>query len=270
MPTWCSTPARRRGRAAASRPPRARLPRCSCASEAGDHAVGGANVLDLQHRPLAGLVRPSSGLATMPSRPAPSKRSQPLLGDRAVARRRRQVERRARIGEQPLEGAAALIWARSSRLAPASASRSKATNDAGVARASLATRDAAGCRRCCSASKSRPSARRRRSRRRHAAGGSARRAPRAARGNSGRAGAGRGSGSPRRRRRSGRRARESRPTSARTGNRRRPEWPSTDLGEHRLDRARRCERHGRRSQSMSAPSRRRPLSSRAANTSSRS
>ena len=44
--------------------------------EPGDDAVGGAGVLDLDHRALAGLVRtPSSGLAITPSRPAPSNRA---------------------------------------------------------------------------------------------------------------------------------------------------------------------------------------------------
>ena len=44
-------------------------------AEAGDHAVGGARVLDLEHRALARLVGAlDSGLAITPSRPAPSKR----------------------------------------------------------------------------------------------------------------------------------------------------------------------------------------------------
>ena len=39
---------------------------------------------------------------------------------------------------------------------PSAASRSKATNEAGVSFASFATREAAGCSRSCSASKSSP------------------------------------------------------------------------------------------------------------------
>ena len=42
---------------------------------AGDHAVGGALVLDLEHDALVRLVRAVSGLATTPSSPAPSNSS---------------------------------------------------------------------------------------------------------------------------------------------------------------------------------------------------
>ena len=44
-------------------------------AEAGDDAVGGARVLDLEHRALARLIGASAGLAMTPSSPAPSKRA---------------------------------------------------------------------------------------------------------------------------------------------------------------------------------------------------
>ena len=100
-------------------------------AEPGDDAVGGALVLDLEHRPLAGLVGPSSRLATTPSRPAPSNRSNQSA---AVARSRvagvrwtggcappRTASRRARRSP----------CGTSRRSSSPSASRSQATNDAG-------------------------------------------------------------------------------------------------------------------------------------------
>ena len=106
---------------------------------------------------LPGWYVPSSGLAITPSRPAPSKRASHSAASAAIARHRRQVDRRLDVREQPLRAARGARAAASSRRSrPSTASRSNATNDAGVSFASFATRDAAGCSRSCSASKSSP------------------------------------------------------------------------------------------------------------------
>ena len=92
-----------------------------------------------------------------PSSPAPSNcRSQSSARSRCACHRR-EIERRLR----GLRACASSIARRSPcgsamTFLPFTASRSKATNDAGDSFASLAILDAAGCRRSCSASKSRP------------------------------------------------------------------------------------------------------------------
>ena len=142
-------------RAAASRrrPCRVLVP-----AEAGHDAVGGAHVLDLQHRALAGLV----GASTRASRSRRRARrlrtaASQSLGLGAIARHRRQVQRRLRARR------AAARAARAARPAavPSSTRRRRRAgrrrrSDAGVSFASFATRDAAGWSRSCSASKSSP------------------------------------------------------------------------------------------------------------------
>ena len=76
-------------------------------AEAGDDAVGGARVLDLEHRALAGLYGPSTGFAITPSRPAPSKRDSHSAAIVLIARHRREMNRRRGIREQRFERAAA-------------------------------------------------------------------------------------------------------------------------------------------------------------------
>ncbi len=73
-------------------------------AEAGDHAIGGARVLDLEHRRACRAdTSPSSGFAITPSRPAPSKRCSHSAATRAIARHRRQVDRRRDVREQLFE-----------------------------------------------------------------------------------------------------------------------------------------------------------------------
>src|SRR5262249_5268210 len=71
--------------------------------EPRDDAVGRAPVLDLDHRPLArfvGLVEP---LGHDPIQTGALEPAEPVLRERAVLRRRREMERRPDAGELPLE-----------------------------------------------------------------------------------------------------------------------------------------------------------------------
>ena len=152
-PTWCSTPA-------SSYRPSSREPTASWVSRyqrkpaTTQSAVRECLILYMARLP--GWYGADSGLAITPSRPAPSKRCSQSC---ATAR--------SRVTGVRCTGGAMLASSRSSRMRrsdcgssiverPPAASRSKATKDAGVDCASLATREAAGCSRCCSASKSRP------------------------------------------------------------------------------------------------------------------
>ena len=82
-------------------------------AEAGDDAVGRARVLDLDHRALARLrtCRPA-GFAITPSRPAPSNRASHSRATAAIARHRRQVDRRLDARERALEPRAPLALRR--------------------------------------------------------------------------------------------------------------------------------------------------------------
>ena len=86
-------PRRRRGRAAASRRCPAPL-LCQRKPATTQSAVRACLTLIIARLP--GWYVPSAGFAITPSRPAPSKRSQPLGRDRAIARHRREVDRRRR------------------------------------------------------------------------------------------------------------------------------------------------------------------------------
>jgi hypothetical protein len=57
-----------------------------------------------------------SGLATTPSRPAPFEARQPLARLAAIPRHRREMDRRLRPGEQPLEARAAIALRRVSQV----------------------------------------------------------------------------------------------------------------------------------------------------------
>src|SRR5262245_14634586 len=70
--------------------------------EAGDRAVGGALVLDLEHRALAGLVRPLEPLRDHAVEAGALEPVEPAGGERAVGRGRRQVDRRRRAVQQRL------------------------------------------------------------------------------------------------------------------------------------------------------------------------
>ena len=154
-PTWCSAPAcvvEAEQQRADQRPGPFLCQRKPATTQS---AVRACLILIIARLP--GWYRPSRGLAITPSRPAPSKRA-----SQSTASSRSRV-----IGVRWIGGAdAARAGARGARAvrltaccrrsSPSAASRSKATNDAGVSFASFATRDAAGCRRSCSASKSRP------------------------------------------------------------------------------------------------------------------
>ena len=77
-------------------------------AEAGDDAVGGARVLDLDHRALARLIGERVGLGHDAVEPGALEALEPVGGDRAVARRRREVDRRLDAGEGLLEARAPL------------------------------------------------------------------------------------------------------------------------------------------------------------------
>ena len=151
-PTCWRCPARQRGRAAASRPrPLAVL----VPAKAGDDAIAVALVLHLQHHALVRLRRcHDSSFAITPSRPAPSKRR-----NQSAARVRSRV-----AGVRCSGGAAREHRLQSSRAARRTArcedrdrrrtaGRRTPPTPASAATASF-TRDAAGWRRSCSASKS--------------------------------------------------------------------------------------------------------------------
>jgi hypothetical protein len=113
-------------------------------AEAGDDAVGGASVLDLQHRPLARLVRRVERLGDDAVEAGALELAQPRGGDLAVARRRRQVERRRRVREQRLESGAALVLRPLGEALAGRGEEVEGDERRRVATASLATRDAAG------------------------------------------------------------------------------------------------------------------------------
>ena len=76
-------------------------------AEAGHHAVGGADVLDLRHRSLAGLVGRIGALRDHPVQPRALEDIEPSAGDRRVGRGRREMHRFGRIAGQLLEPSAA-------------------------------------------------------------------------------------------------------------------------------------------------------------------
>src|SRR4051812_38814506 len=84
-------------------------------AEAGNGAVRRALVLDLDHRPLARLVRPIEPLCDDAVEPGALEPVEPVDGSGAVGRRRCQVDRRVELArELPLEeGAALSLWRRS-------------------------------------------------------------------------------------------------------------------------------------------------------------
>ena len=120
-------------------------------AEPRHHAVRGAHVLDLDHRALARLVERLLVLGDHAVEAGALEAMEPVLRDAAIAGARGEVDAPGRAGQRLLQlrrGAAA--WGRPRRSSSPRASRSKATNEAGIAVASLTTRDAAGCRRNCS------------------------------------------------------------------------------------------------------------------------
>ena len=134
-----------------------RVARVLVPAKAGDDAVRGSHVLDLQHRALSRQVRRVHRLDDDAVQPRAFELPQPVL---APGRAARVIGVRYSGGFAP--ASATSSSARRSpcgiamTLLPSTARRSKATNDAGDSFASLAILDAAGCRRSCSASKSRP------------------------------------------------------------------------------------------------------------------
>ena len=189
-------------------------------AETGDHAVGRSRVLDLEHGALARLVGQVRRLGDHAVETGALERFSHSAAVRSLAGHGCQVERRARTSAAGARGSGVPPAAPPSGRGRPAASRSNATNDAGVSSASIATRDAAGCSRICSASKSSPRGGRDHDLAvDHAPSGSRRAAPRAAPGSSGRAAA-RSRLWMKRPIAPGRQSRESRPTSARRGSRR--------------------------------------------------
>jgi hypothetical protein len=78
-------------------------------AEAGDDAVGRALVLDLEHRPLAGLVGRVESFRDDAVEPGALEPVEPVGGRRAVAGRRRQVDRRLDAEERLLQPRAPLV-----------------------------------------------------------------------------------------------------------------------------------------------------------------
>src|SRR5262245_53826573 len=76
-------------------------------SESGDNAIGGARVLDLEHRTRAGHVRLRVRLGNDAIEAGTFKTFEPLRGNLAIACHRRQVDRRLHLREETLEFAAA-------------------------------------------------------------------------------------------------------------------------------------------------------------------
>src|ERR1700693_6300925 len=72
-------------------------------AEPGDDAIGGALVLDLEHRPLPGLVRRIEPLRDDPVESGALETLEPIGRGRAVPRGRRQVDRRLGVAEDGLE-----------------------------------------------------------------------------------------------------------------------------------------------------------------------
>ena len=156
-PTWCSVPvvvveAEQERADHRARP-------VLVPAEAGDDAVGRARVLDLDHRALAGAVRRVETLGHHAVETGALEAAEPVLGERAIARRGREVDRRRRARRAPARAAAAAARAapRAGPRRPARAGPRRRTRPASRAASSF-TRDAAGWMRSSSASKSRPPA----------------------------------------------------------------------------------------------------------------
>ena len=115
-------------------------------AEPGHHAVGGALVLDLDQRPLVGLVRVVEPLGDDAVEAGPLERREPFGRHGAVGARRRHEDRcgcarRAAASSTRTSSARRSRNGRPSHDSSPSASRSKATNDAGVSAARRVTRD---------------------------------------------------------------------------------------------------------------------------------
>ena len=126
-------------------------------AEARDDAVRGARVLDLHHRALARQVgEVASAWPSTPSSPAPSKRwNQSCATARSRVAGVTCTRRLRAVASAASSRCAALRLRQRAQSSSPTASRSHATNDAGVSAASIFTRDAAGWMRSSSASKSR-------------------------------------------------------------------------------------------------------------------
>ena len=74
-------------------------------AKAGDDAVGRARVLDLDHRALAGRYGDVEALRHDAVEPGALEAAEPVLGERAIARRRREVDRRRGAGRAPSRAA---------------------------------------------------------------------------------------------------------------------------------------------------------------------
>ena len=151
-PTWCSTPSSSYRPHSSEPTP---LPSLWMRKPAHTQsAVRSCLTFSILRSP--GRYGSSSGLATTPSKPAPSKRE-----NQSAAVSRSRVAGVTWIGgvASPSTDSRRARRSRngcSHNDSSPSASRSNATYDAGISSASLLTREAAGCWRCCNASKSRP------------------------------------------------------------------------------------------------------------------
>ena len=85
-----------------------RIPAVLVPAESGDDAVGGARVLDLDHRPLARLVAAVVRLGHHAVQAGAFESRQPVDRGRAVAGHRRHMNRRRDVGERALERPPAL------------------------------------------------------------------------------------------------------------------------------------------------------------------
>src|SRR3989442_5274511 len=88
-------------------------------AESGNHAVRGAGVLDLEHRPLAGLIGARRRLRNHAVESRAFETLQPVHCQLAIAGHRREAERATRVREQFLELLAPLLlWRVHPNLAP--------------------------------------------------------------------------------------------------------------------------------------------------------
>src|SRR5205823_5011831 len=85
-------------------------------AESGDHAVGGARVLDLDHRALARCVGTLLRFRHDPVEARTLEAGEPLGGDRSVARGRCQVEGWCHACEQALQFLSTLVLRRATKI----------------------------------------------------------------------------------------------------------------------------------------------------------
>ena len=120
-------------------------------AEAGHDAIGGPLVLDLEHRPLARLVRRIEPLRDDAIEPGALEPFEPVGRGRPIARRGRQVDRRLGAAEDRLEAGPPLALRDVAQVLVAERQQVPGRRSSRATRsASISTRDAAGWMRSSS------------------------------------------------------------------------------------------------------------------------